>query len=223
MRWLCLSDIHGDSEALAAVFATAERIGYTRVLVAGDLCFPGPGPLDVWRRLAQVRATLVQGIGDRALVSVDPKSVRGQTDHERDRLERLADVRAELGDSILAKLAALPELTRIPLPFTEGPLAGQEVVLVHGSPLDPTEPFTHDMSDAEMLALLGDDPGDIILCGGSHTPFDRAVGGVRIINLGSVGEAPTGGAARHADATLVDFSSTGLTVEQFAVPLSRAA
>lgn len=223
MRWLCISDIHGDGEALAAVLATAERTGYSRVIAAGDLCFPGPEPLEVWRRLNQVSATLIQGLGDRALVSVDPQSVRGQNEHERARLARLAEVRAELGESILVRLGALPESARIPLPFKQGPLAGREILVVHGSPADSTEPFTHDMTDAEMLALVGDDPADIIVCGGSHTPFDRAIGDLRIINVGSVGEAPTGGAGRHADATFLELSAAGLHVEQVTIPLSRAA
>src|SRR5262249_55407129 len=57
VRLLCISDIHGREDALAAVLATAERRGYSHLLVAGDLCFPGPAALAVWRRLAAARAT----------------------------------------------------------------------------------------------------------------------------------------------------------------------
>src|SRR5262245_59124853 len=71
MRFLSLSDIPGHAEALSAVLATAERRGYTRVLVAGDICFPGPEPLRTWRRLSQLHAVCVQGVGDRALAMVD--------------------------------------------------------------------------------------------------------------------------------------------------------
>ena len=48
VRILCISDIHGNADALAAVLATAERRGYTHLLVAGDICFPGPKPLETW-------------------------------------------------------------------------------------------------------------------------------------------------------------------------------
>src|SRR5262245_19658629 len=67
VRILCISDIHGNADALAAVLATAERRGYDKLLCAGDLCFPGPKPLDTWRRLVQAGAVCVQGVGDRAL------------------------------------------------------------------------------------------------------------------------------------------------------------
>jgi hypothetical protein len=160
----------------------------------------------------------------RAIGTLVPVVRHGIAPHERARLQLLRRARAELGAPILAKLAALPSSVRVPLPFANGPLAGAELLLVHGSPADPTEPFTHDMTDDEIRALLGDDPADVILCGGSHVPFDRTVMGVRVINVGSVGEAVGAMAGgRHADATFLDFSSGGLFVEQFSVPLERAA
>lgn len=219
MRLLCLSDIHGHADSLAAVLAVAERRGYSKILVAGDLCYPGPQPLETWRRLTQVQAVCVQGVGDRALATLDISRVVPRSDHERDRLERLSEVRTDLGQLILARLSRLPQTFRLGLED------GSELLLVHGSPVDPTEPFSHDMSDEEMMALLGDDPADIVVCGGSHVPFDRWVQGVRIINVGSVGEAPggrglTGG---HADATLIETNKGGIEVEQFVVPLGKAA
>lgn len=218
MRFLCLSDVHGDADALAAVLATAERRGYAQLLVAGDLCFPGRAPLETWRRLIQHRAVCVQGLGDRALATVDLASIREpQSEHERVRLERLVEVRRELGDVILARLARLPTTERIALPD------GRELVLVHGSPTDPSEPFTHDMDEEDLSALLGDDPCDIVVCGGSHVPFERALGDVRIVNVGSVGEAVCSAGRRHADATFLEVDGGRVRVEQFAVPLDRAA
>jgi len=218
MRLLCISDIHGHAGALAAVMATAERRGYSRILVAGDLCFPGPSPLETWRRLTQANALCVQGAGDRALATLDVKQVRARSDHEKARLDRLSAVRIELGELVLARLGRLPVTIRIPMDD------GGELLLVHGSPLDPLEPFTHDMTDAEIGALLGDDPADRVICGGSHVPFDRTVAGVRVINVGSVGEAITGdGVGGHADATFVELRRGVLTVEPFVVPLERAA
>ncbi|NUP10610.1 MAG: metallophosphoesterase [Polyangiaceae bacterium] len=201
MRWLCISDIHGDAAALAAVLATAERRGYDRLLVAGDLCFPGPEPLEVWRRLVNARATCVQGVTDRAIATLDPSQIECSSPRERERVDELVRVREALGDLILARLLKLEQKVRIPLPD------GGELLLVHGSPADPTEPFTHDMSDDDVRALLGDDPADIIICGGSHVPFDRTVMGVRVVNVGSVGEALSGGGARHAEATFLEIAS----------------
>jgi predicted phosphodiesterase len=210
MRFLCLSDLHGNAEALHAVLATAERRGFHRLVVAGDLCYPGPAPLATWRLLVAANATMVRGMSDRALASLDLGTVRVTNEQQQNRVDLLRSTRTDLGDIIVARLGKLPDIQRIPLPN------GDEMVVVHGSPADPTEPFTHDMSDEEISALLGDDPADVVICGGSHVPFERWVSGVHIINVGSVGEAPGG---KHADATFVEITPTGLAVEQIVVPI----
>jgi predicted phosphodiesterase len=125
-------------------------------------------------------------------------------------IERMQEVRAELGDVILGRLKRLPTHFRMPLED------GGELLLVHGSPADPAEAFTHDMSDEELDALLADDPADVVVCGMSHVPFEREVMGCRIVNVGSVGEAPGGGVAH---ATWIESTPGGVLVEQITVPL----
>jgi predicted phosphodiesterase len=83
--------------------------------------------------------------------------------------------------------------------------------------------MTGDMSDPEMLALVGDDPADVVVCGMSHVPFERELEGVHIINVGSIGEAPTGDGLRVAHATWIETSARGLSVEPILVPLSESS
>ncbi len=212
MLLLCVADIHGHLDALRAVLATAERRSFHKLLVAGDIVFPGPEPLETWRRLSAAGAVMVQGLSDRAVATVDPATIRPRTDDERARLERLSVTRHALGDVILHRIRRLPTHERLPLED------GGELLLVHGSPADPSEALTHDMSDEEMGALLGDDPADLVVCGASHVPFDRVVGGVRVINVGSVGEAP-GAGAHVAQAAWVESTPGGIYVEPLVVPL----
>lgn len=214
MRFLCISDLHGHANALRAVLQAAERRGYARLLVAGELCFPGPAPLATWKLLMDAGATCVQGIGDRALATVDVAALQGRTEHELERINRLREARSELGELIVARLGKLPTSVCIPLP------TGDELLLVHGSPADPTEGMDAAMTDEELMALVGDDPADIVVCGSTHVPFERWVQGVHIINVGSVGEAPGG---RHADATIIEVNPEGVTVEQFSVPRDAVA
>lgn len=213
MRFLCISDIHGHAKALRAVLAEGKTRTYQQLLVCGDLLFPGPEPLETWRILLEERAVCVQGVGDRAVASIDPTRLRPASPDQKVRLERLVRAKQELGELIVARLGKLPPMARLPLEN------GQEMVLVHGSPVDPTEPFTHDMTDQEMLALIGDDPADVIVCGGSHVPFHRRLDDVHVISVGSVGEAPT---PNVAHATLIDASSFGIAIEQFEVALAEA-
>jgi predicted phosphodiesterase len=210
MRFLCVSDIHGHARALEAVLKEANDYGWDQLVACGDLCFPGPQPLEVWKTLVHHRALCVQGIGDRALSQIDPHKLMAATENEQKRLARLKAVHQELGELIIARLGKLPQTARLPIE------SGHTMLVVHGSPADPGEPFSFDMSDDEMLALLGDEPGDLIICGGSHVPFDRTVADVRIVNVGSVGEAPGGGVAH---AVIVTTAQTGVAIQQLAVPL----
>jgi predicted phosphodiesterase len=212
MLLLCISDVHGHLDALRAVLATAERRSFHKLLVAGDIVFPGPEPLETWRRLTAAGAVMVQGLSDRALVTLDPSALRPRSEHERERVERMRACREALGDLILQRIRRLPTHERIPLED------GGELVLVHGAPADPGEALTHDMSDLEIDALLGDDPADVVVCGASHVPFDRQVGDVRIVNVGSVGEAP-GSGPPVAHATWIESTPHGVLVEPIVVPL----
>jgi putative phosphoesterase len=210
MRFLCVSDIHGHHRALQAALDAADLWGWDQLVVCGDLCFPGPEPLAVWKTLVTHGALCVQGLTDRALAKLDPDRLTATTQTERARLARLRQVHHELGELIIARLGKLPKIARFPVE------SGDTMVVVHGSPVDPTEPFTHDMTDEQLGELLTDEPGEIIICGASHVPFDRQLDGVRIVNVGSVGEAPGGGVAH---ASIVETAELGIRVEQFCIPL----
>jgi predicted phosphodiesterase len=210
MRFLCISDIHGNAAALRRVLEDAEAREFHQLVVCGDSLFPGPAPLETWKILIERRALCVQGLSDRALYEVDPSKLQATTPEQRSRIQRLEEVQRELGELIVARLGKLPTSARLPLE------SGQEAVIVHGSPADPTEPMSADMEDAELSALMGDDPADIVICGASHVPFGRQLGDVKIVNVGSVGESP---AAGFAHATIIDASAAGVSIEQFDVEL----
>jgi predicted phosphodiesterase len=230
MLLLCISDIHGNLDALRAVLATAERRSFQKLLVAGDSLFPGaghilardaggPDPLETWRRLTAAAAIMVSGVSDVALATLDVSHAPATTDEARERLQLLKSMRGTLGDLVLERVRRLPATQRITLED------GGELVLVHGSPADPMQELTHDMSEEEMNVFLGDDPADVVVCGASHVPFDRMVSDVRVINVGSVGDAPDdrepGEPPKVAHATWIESTPSGLTVEQVVVPLVR--
>jgi len=86
-------------------------------------------------------------------------------------------------------------MQRIPL------VDGREVLMVHASPADGNREISHDLDDDEVLALLNDDPADIIICGSTHVPFQRSVEEYHIVNVGSVGAAPEGQVAHYTVVT----------------------
>ncbi|MGF1467640.1 MAG: metallophosphoesterase family protein [Sandaracinaceae bacterium] len=201
-----LSDIHGNLEALDAVLEELSRRDVSTVFVAGDLLLGGADPVGVYQRLQQVGARCTRGLSDSALVRIEPKSLVPANDADRARAEAYAATRASLGDLILKYLERLPEKLRLPL------VDGREVLMVHGSPRDPTLEISHDLDDEELRALVDDDPADFIVCGASHVPFQREVtDGQTVINVGSVGEAP---GARVAHYTLLTPRLDGAVIEQ---------
>jgi len=210
MRFLCISDIHGHAAALRRVLADAESREFHQLIVCGDSLFPGPAALETWKILIERHALCVQGLSDRALYQIDPVKLKATTAEQQARIQRLSEVRREVGEIIIARLGKLPTTARLPLE------SGQEALVVHGSPADPTEPISPEMDDEELNALLGDDPADLVICGASHVPFSRRVGDVQIVSVGSVGESP---AAGYAHATIIDSSALGIGIEQFDVEL----
>ena len=210
MRFLCISDIHGNAAALRRVLEEAEAREFHQLVVCGDSLFPGPAPLETWKILVERHALCVQGLSDRALYEIDPNKLKATTPDAQSRIRRLKEVQREVGDLIIARLGKLPTMARLPLE------SGQEAIVVHGSPIDPTEPMSPEMEDSELRALMGSDPADLVVCGASHVPFFRMVDDVRIVSVGSVGESPTPG---YAHATIIDATATGFGIEQFDVEI----
>jgi len=190
-----LSDLHGNLLALDVVLAELERLSVKRIYVAGDLLLGGDEPLEVWQRLQAHGATCTRGTSDLALGSVDPGSLVPIDEEQRRQARLFAETRAAIGDLVAERLRRLPEMQRIPL------VDGREVLMVHASPADSNREITHDLSDDEVLALLNDDPADIIICGSTHVPFQRSVEEYHVVNVGSVGAAPEGQVAHYTVVT----------------------
>ena len=210
MRFLCISDIHGNAEALHKILQEGDARGYDQLIVCGDLCFPGKGALEVWKTLVQRNALCVQGLSDRALASVDPDKLTAETPAGQERLNRLRELKTELGELIIARLAKLPTSVNLPLE------SGHSMLVVHGSPGDPTESLSRDMTEEELVARLGDEPGDLIVCGSSHEQFEGTVADVDIVSVGSVGECPGG---THVLGAIIHSAQTGYSVTMLKVPL----
>ncbi|MCU0677743.1 MAG: metallophosphoesterase family protein [Myxococcota bacterium] len=153
-------------------------------MVAGDLLLGGDQPLEVWRRLQGPEILLVRGLSDTALVSVSERALAGAGPEEA--AERFRHTRAALGELVIEQIRRLPLQRRLPL------VDGSEVVVVHGSPLDPMVAIDLGADDDELRHAIDDDPADFVVVGAAHVPFLRRLEGTVVVGLGSVGQAPEG-------------------------------
>jgi len=211
-----LSDIHANLPALAAALARARRAGARTVVVAGDLVGGGPHPVEVLRLLAECGAVCVRGNMDRKVLAAaqagaKPPRKKGGTKADS------AWTARQLGADERAFLASLPA-------GRELLLGGASVRVVHGSPQGDEDYLYPSLTEEALAKRLGEDRPAVLLCGHSHLPFVRRIGGVLVINAGSVGR-PIDGDPRGSF-VLCDFPGKGRAsarVVRFAYPVEEAA
>lgn len=181
VRLAALSDIHGNDSALRAVLADLDtQGGADRLLVLGDIALLGPDPAEVVEHLMERSAIGVHGNTDRFLLDTDWSAFEPQSEEER------AD-RA----LCLWALERLDEQARVwlrSLPFQNDLVVhAQRLLLVHGSPRGVGDAIEADTPEPDVRQMIAGVEADLILCGHTHTPLDRTVDHVRLVNPGAVG------------------------------------
>jgi hypothetical protein len=62
-----------------------------------------------------------------------------------------------------------------------------EVLFCHATPRNDTEVFTRLTPDDRLVPVFAGADAPLVVCGHTHMQFDRTIGGVRVVNAGSVG------------------------------------
>jgi putative phosphoesterase len=187
MRLGLISDVHGNLAALEAVLAELDGAGVDAIAFAGDAVSYYPAvneTLDLLR--ARVRWAIT-GNHDAYLLGRLPMPPQIVAIANPGHFERAMSAENR------AWLAGLPESLDVALD-------GARLMLRHGSPWAIEEYIHPDHARFDRFAEL---PADLVVLGHTHRPFVRDVGGVRIVNPGSVGQ-PRDGDPR-ASLALVDL------------------
>jgi putative phosphoesterase len=177
VRVAALYDIHGNLPALEAVIAEVDEARADLVLVGGDVV-TGPFPSETLERLGRLgdRAYFIRGNADRVLVE-DVGEPTGPSPWP----ERQAWTRAQLTDEQRRLLATLAHTAAMEV----GGLG--EVLFCHGSPRSDEEIITRVTSPERLSEIMSGVGQRVVVCGHTHVQFDRMIGGVRLVNAGSVG------------------------------------
>lgn len=181
MKIAAIYDIHGNLPALESVLKEIDQAQPDLILVGGDIV-SGPMPRATLERLLSRgdKVSFIRGNADREVVAafdglpLDPKlpeEVREVTMWTAKQLERRhRDF-----------LAGRPEQVTLGV---DGHL---DVLFCHGSPRSDEEIITSVTPEARLREILAGVKQNIVVCGHTHMQFVLSVGGVRLVNAGSVG------------------------------------
>jgi predicted phosphodiesterase len=182
VRVAALYDIHANPVALRAVLAELEQEPVDLIVVGGD-AVPGPLPMPT--------IELLRSLGDRAVF------VRGNTD--RWTVEGF-DARAGIAsdEGRVERPAAAWTATMIDQGDRDFLASFQEPVVIevdglgatlfcHGSPRSDEEILTALTLEARWRPMFAGVEQQLVVCGHTHAQSDRVLGGVRVVNAGSVG------------------------------------
>lgn len=226
MRYLILSDIHANFDALETVLDEARRIGYDRTLVLGDLVGYGAQPNEVVERVrALAPEAIIRGNHDKVASGLEPA----------DGFNPVAQQAAQWTYRTLT-----PENRTYLSTRPAGPiLVDSDTEICHGSPGDEDTYITSELAALRALKQaerpvcfyghthvpvafqLSDTGFEAITQGGDSEETVVMVRGLRyLINPGAVGQ-PRDGDPRAAFAT---FERESLTVVLYRVayPVERA-
>jgi predicted phosphodiesterase len=200
MIFAAIGHINGGQHALLAVLDAIADEGMFTILHTGN-AVTGPGdPNEIITLLADRGVVCVQGTLDRLVVRYSRK--RETMDSRLDEATRDAvrDAHERLSSQNLERLRDWRKSLTFPLEELAG-------FLCHGSPGNPRELITPDTPLFKLQRQRETAHADIVVCGGSETPFDRMVDGTLFVHPG--GLMAEDGIARY---TLINTETNPWTV-----------
>lgn len=190
-----VSDIHGNLPALDAALTDARVRGAEKVYCAGDLTGYGPFPREVCRTLAEKKIITIAGNYDVKVLAALHGSADLKNGMKPGKWKILEWTCRQIDKDADRFLSSLPPLYR-------EKLAGRfELLMVHGSPVSAEDAVYPSITPFGLKRKLAGMKPDILVCGHTHIPFTRRVGGILVINCGSVGH-PVDGDPRPAYALM---------------------
>ncbi len=185
MQIAVLNDIHGNLPALNAVLKELETARPDIILVGGDI-ISGPMPTQTLERLIglgnQVR--FLSGNADREVVTMfddQPIYRHFMPEPTEPELEGLRWLASQISRSQRDFLANLPEQIEMEVNGLGN------VVFCHATLRNDEELFTRLTPDEQVRALFPLAENKTVVCGHTHSHFERTIDTTHIINAGSVG------------------------------------
>jgi putative phosphoesterase len=180
MKVAAIYDIHGNLPALEAVVADIRRVGVDRIVVGGDV-FPGPMACEVlgYLRALTTPVQFISGNGDR--VVLEQKAGKESNEVPEPFRDVIRWNAQQLRPEDQQLLAGWPKTIDVEIAGL-GP-----VLFCHATPRNDVEIFTRLTSEERLVPVFHGLNATTVICGHTHMQFDRRLGGIRVVNAGSVG------------------------------------
>jgi predicted phosphodiesterase len=180
MRVAAIYDIHDNLPALEAVLQEIRHAEVDHVLVGGDV-LPGPMPCETLACLVDLGIPLrcIYGNGEVAV----PEQMAGKEPAAVPEPYRpiIRWTAKQLSPEHERLLSAWAKTLRVEI----GGLG--EVLFCHATPRNENEWFTRLTPEDRVLPAFEGVDAAVVVCGHTHMQFDRIIGGIRVVNAGSVG------------------------------------
>jgi putative phosphoesterase len=180
MRVAALYDIHGNLPALEAVLQDIRQAKVDSVVVGGDV-LPGPMPRETIARLLELDIPIqfIQGNGDRVVLGERAGAESSEVPQQFREVIRWTARQLHLQDERL--LGSWPKTLRVEIRGLG------DVLFCHATPRSDTEVFTRRTPEDRLVPVFEGLGAPMVVCGHTHMQFDRTIGGIRVLNAGSVG------------------------------------
>jgi predicted phosphodiesterase len=179
MRIAALYDVHANLPALEAVLEDIRRADIDHIVIGGDV-LPGPMPNETLACLLSLDmpAKFIYGNGEVAVLEIMAGREPAVPAQYRSIIAWTAE---QLQPDDQKLLAGWPKTVSVQVPGLG------DVLFCHATPRNENEIFTRLTRDDPLMPVFAGVKASVVVCGHTHMQFDRVVGGVRVVNAGSVG------------------------------------
>ena len=185
MKIAVISDIHGNMEALKAVYNDIKEQGCEKVFVLGDYAMAGPEPTTTidWfmQKQDDTSFKMIQGNTDLMI-----------SDFSEDLYEFLKNKAPVMAEALKNDVELLNNNQKMFLKNLPSQMEieeqGIKILLVHGSPRKNNEDILPTSSIEEVEEMIRSVTADIIFCGHTHLPCGfQTTNKKTVVNVGSIG------------------------------------
>lgn len=187
-RIAVISCVHGNIAALEAVLSDIKQQKVDRIVCLGDLVGYGPYPNEVIKLIEKENIQTVMGCWDEGIAKDTGDCGCHFASEEDEKWGEIAFswTRRKINKSSIGFLKELPFGLRI-----EDTASGN-LLFVHGSPRSTSEYLMESTHDLVLLERAASGKCDILICGHTHIPYVRELGGMLAVRTRSQAEKKLG-------------------------------